>query len=156
VAHYQQINGGSKLEELVNELNQLKIINGLAEASGPGVEVEINEAISLVEMQDMINELRNAGAEVLAINDQRLIVSSVIAADADGIVVDGVKLSRPYVFQALGHPETIERALVRKGGLVALLESNYEGLKIKVTKRDRLILHRTTRPIDLTHATPTP
>ncbi len=138
---YQQAAGRGVLEALVDELNRVKIVNGLVEVSGPGVEVRLDGPLTALDMQDLINELRNAGAEALALGDERLIVSSVVASAEDGtITLNGVKIARPYVLRAIGHPEAMEKALLRSGGLLAALEGSYEGLEVTVVKRDKMVL----------------
>ena len=137
---YQEAEGQGVLQTLVDELNRIKIVNGLVEVSGPGVEVRIEGRVSVLDMQDMVNELRNTGAEAIAVNGQRLIASSVIASDGTGMIINGVRISEPYIFQAIGHQETMARALTRKGGLIALLKAHYEGLDITVSKRDKIVL----------------
>ncbi len=141
LSEYQQATGRAVLETLVEELNKVRIINGLVEVSGAGVEVSIDGPIGVLDVQDLINELRNAGAEALAINGERLTLYSVIAgAEGGGMTINGVRLSRPYVLQAIGQPETLETALLRSGGLIATLERNYEGLVVSVIKRERMVL----------------
>lgn len=138
---YQQTTGRAVLEGLVEELNKVRIINGLVEVSGAGVEVSIDGSIGVLDLQDLINELRNAGAEALTINGERLTLYSVIASPEDGVMtINGTQFSRPYVLQAIGDPETMETALLRSGGLIATLEHNYEGLAVSVIRRDRMVL----------------
>jgi len=137
---YQEVEGQGVLQTRLNELNTIKVVNGLVEVSGHGVEVRIEGRISVLDMQDMVNELRNTGAEAMAVNGQRLLVSSVIASDDMGMIVNGVSISAPYIFQAIGDQETMARALTRKGGVIALLEARCEGLDITVSKRDKIIL----------------
>lgn len=99
---YQEVEGQGVLQTRLNELNRIKVVNGLVEVSGHGVEVRIEGRISVLDMQDMVNELRNTGAEAMAVNGQRLLVSSVIASDDMGMIVNGVSISAPYIFQAIG------------------------------------------------------
>ena len=155
LSEYQQATGRAVLETLVKELNKIRIINGLVEVSGAGVEVSLDGSVGVLDVQDLINELRNAGAEALTINGERLTLYSVIASTEDGVItVNGVKLSRPYVLQALGRPETMETALLRRGGLIATLERNYEGLAVSVIKRERIVLPVYKGAIEFTHASP--
>ncbi len=141
LSEYQQATGGAVLETLVEELNKVRIINGLVEVSGAGVEVSLDGPVGVVDVQDLINELRNAGAEALTVNGERLTLYSVIASTEDGVMaVNGAQLSRPYILQAIGQPETMETALLRGGGLIATLERNYEGLAVSVIKRERMVL----------------
>lgn len=155
LSEYKQAAGRGALEALVEELNRVKIINGLVEVWGPGVEVMIDGPISVLDMQDLINELRNAGAEALTVNGERLILYSAIASTKDGgISINGTRLSRPYILQAIGHPETMETALLRQGGLIAVLQRNYAGLIVSVAKREEMILPVYKGAIEFTYASP--
>jgi uncharacterized protein YlxW (UPF0749 family) len=152
---YQQTAGRAVLEALVEELNKVRIINGLVEVSGAGVEVSIDGPIGVLDLQDLINELRNAGAEALAVGGERLTLYSVIASPEDGaIAVNGMRLSRPYILQAIGHPETMETALLRSGGLIATLEHNYEGLTVSVIRREKMVLPVYKGAIEFVYASP--
>jgi uncharacterized protein YlxW (UPF0749 family) len=127
-------------QALVTELKRLMVMNGSAPVSGPGVRVTVSGQINPLDMQDMLNELRNSGAEAMALDGMRITVRSVVARDANELVLDGQVLSPPYTLEAIGQADTIETALLRKGGLVGLLEYAYPGLKIVVTKADELSL----------------
>ena len=110
---YQQATGQTMLEPLVDELNKVRIMNGLVEVWGSGVEVAIDRSIGVLDVQDLINELRNAGAEALTINGERLtLYSAITVAEDRGMTVNGAQLSRPYILQAIGDPETLETALL--------------------------------------------
>jgi uncharacterized protein YlxW (UPF0749 family) len=131
---FSQVN----LEEAVRALNQLRLVNGLIEVTGPGVIVTVNGAIRPQEMLDLVNELRNAGAEALALNEERIVARTAFSGDTRQILVNRRPLRPPYVLRAIGHPDTLERALLRKGGLVVYLESTYEGLRVHVAKQDKI------------------
>jgi uncharacterized protein YlxW (UPF0749 family) len=155
LSEYQQATGRAVLEALVEELNKVRIINGLVEVSGPGVEVSLDGPVGVLDVQDLINELRNAGAEALTINGERLTLYSIIASPEDGVMtVNGTRLSRPYILQAIGDPETLETALLRSGGLIATLERNYEGLAVSLVKRDKMVLPVYKGAIEFVYASP--
>jgi uncharacterized protein YlxW (UPF0749 family) len=155
LSEYQQATGRAVLGTLVEELNKVRIINGLVEVSGSGVEVSIDGPIGVLDVQDLINELRNAGTEALTINGERLTLYSVVASTEDGaMTVNGTQLSRPYVLQAIGQPETMETALLRKGGLIATLERNYEGLVVSLIRREKMVLPVYEGTIEFVYASP--
>jgi uncharacterized protein YlxW (UPF0749 family) len=155
LGEYQQAAGRTVLEALVEELNKARIINGLMEVTGPGVEVIIEGFVSVLDLQDLINELRNAGAEALTINGERLNLYSVIVSTEEGLMaVNGTQLSPPYVLQAIGYPETMETALLREGGLIATLERHHEGLVVRVVKRERMTLPVCKGTIQFVYASP--
>jgi uncharacterized protein YlxW (UPF0749 family) len=152
---YQQAARRAVLETLVDELNKIRIINGLVEVSGTGIEVGLDGPIGVLDLQDLLNELRNAGAEALTINGERLTLYSAIASTEDGrITVNGVTLSRPYVLQAIGDPATMETAVLRNGGLIATLERSYESLTVSVIQRERMVLSVYRGDIEFVYASP--
>src|SRR5690348_11066726 len=75
IAKYDETgSGSSNLVSLLQELQQLRMFNGEVDVAGPGVQVRVNGAQNPVQvLQDLTNELRNAGAEAVAINKVRLI-----------------------------------------------------------------------------------
>lgn len=152
---YEQAAGKSELDGIVADLNRLKMINGLVEVSGPGIEVTVDGEVGETDMQDLVNELRNAGAESISLGPQRIVGRSVVVKDgSSGFLVDNVRLTKPYVLKALGNPDTLERAVERKGGLVVLLRYNNPGLRIWVEREDRLVLPISQGVADFAFAQP--
>jgi uncharacterized protein YlxW (UPF0749 family) len=139
MASYRSATNQSKLQAMQDELDRLKVFNGAVEVYGPGVEVTLDGPAAVLDLQDLLNELRNAGAEALALNGQRLIASSSLEPIADGsIVMDGVAVHEPYVFAAIGDPATLETALLRPGGLLTVFSNSRQGLTVRVQQRDHL------------------
>jgi uncharacterized protein YlxW (UPF0749 family) len=129
--------GKSNLESLVRDLQNFHMENGRVEATGPGVTVIVQGDLTVFELQDLVNELRNASAEAIAVNGVRVVTRSAIVTDEAGrIVVDHQPITPPYRLEAIGEPDTLLHALERKGGLIALLEARDSALQIKVTKHD--------------------
>ena len=154
LAEYERASAQERLTALVGELNRLRIVNGLVEVTGPGVEVRIEGPFRPVEMQDLVNELRNVGAEAIALNGKRLIASSVIASSGETLVVNGQRLAPPYLFQAIGSPQNMETALMRQGGLIALLARVHEGYGSPVRQSARMTLSVYTWPLQFQYARP--
>jgi len=131
----------TRLQTMTDELQRLRMLNGEVSVSGPGVQVTLDGPVSALDLQDLLNELRNASAEAAAINGQRIIAASVIVPTPDGSLgVDHVALQRPYRFDAVGDPATLETALLRPGGLLAVFANSREGLRVGVQRHDRLTL----------------
>lgn len=145
---------GAALQPLVDEINQLRIANGLVEVSGPGVEVVIAGPVSALDLQDLLNELRNAGAEALALNGQRIVAWSAISTDGQSVTVNGRPVGLPYRLQAIGHAHTLEVALTRPGGLIGLLRQARGGISITVSRQDKLTLPVYDQPVQFAHARP--
>lgn len=148
--------GGAVLQTLVDEVNRLRIVNGLVEISGPGVEVMVTGTLSVVDLHDLINEVRNAGAEGLAVSGHRIVSWSAISTDGQNIMIDGRPVSPPYSLQAIGAPATLEAALTRPGGLVSLLAKAHPEISITVTRREKITLPVCTQPLQFAYARPVP
>jgi len=152
-AAYDAERQGTVLEKLVADLNQVRMLNGAAVVAGPGIELVLDGPLNALDLQDTLNELRNAGAEAIALNGVRLTASSVLDVASSGELRLGDQIvSRPYRLQAIGDPQTIEAALLRRGGILAVLERSYPALSTQITQRERLVLDVSRAPATLQYA----
>jgi uncharacterized protein YlxW (UPF0749 family) len=99
----------------------LGILAGTVPAVGPGVRVTVQARPGTVgtdQLLDGIEELRNAGAEAIEINDTVRVVaqSAIEESPSGGLQVDGQPLSAPYVIDVIGDPHTLATALQFEGG----------------------------------------
>jgi uncharacterized protein YlxW (UPF0749 family) len=155
LAVQQDVGRSTALEEVVAELNRVRVLNGLVEVSGPGIEMVIDAPLSPLDLQDLMNESRNSGAEAIALNDHRIVVNSVfIAGERGSVVLDGQAIRRPYRLQAIGDPDTIETALLRPGGLVSMLQRAYPNLIVSSTRQPRIVLSVYRHPSPIRYAGP--
>jgi len=140
LSNYRTATNQSRLQAMTDDLNKLQILNGVVQVVGPGTQITLDGPATVLDLQDLLNELRNAGAEAIALNGRRIIVSSAILPAPDGsIAIDGVATHRPYGFVAIGDAATLETALLRPGGLIAVFSNSREGLKVNIQKRENLI-----------------
>lgn len=93
------------------------------------------EPVDAATMFSLIEELRNAGAEVIAINDVRVITQTYIADGEDGLVCDGQTLSSPYVIKAIGDSQNLQNAVNIAGGVGSRLKVKF-GADVDVTSSD--------------------
>ena len=84
----------------------------------------------------LINELRAAGAEALAVNKERLLDISEIRCAGPTVSVNNTRFSPPYQIIALGEPKTLEGALRLRGGVIETLK--FWGISVKVEQSDSL------------------
>lgn len=140
-------------EALLEELTKARAAAGLLPVKGPGLVVTLNDSVNalqpgedpnqyLIHDKDLltvVNELRAAGAEAIAINGQRLLASSEIRCAGTTILVNVTKIAPPFVITAIGDPNLMESSLKIKGGIVEYLE--IWGIQVKIEKfeKDRAI-----------------
>lgn len=107
------------LTQAREEADALRILAGLVPVTGPGVRVVIEEetgTVSAETLLDMVQELRTGGAEAIQVDGRvRLVAQSSFAPIGDegesGVVIDGVELEPPYVFDVIGEPHNLQSAL---------------------------------------------
>lgn len=120
---------------LESELSKVRMYAGLTSLTGPGVEVimenpserDVYSGFYSIRDEDIlkvINDLRGAGAEAMAVNEQRILSTSEIRLAGTHINVNMVRLSPPYRILAIGNPGTLKSSLEIKGGFVEYLSAN--------------------------------
>lgn len=121
---------------------QLAILSGSVGATGPGIEVVISDPdkkIDAAGLLDAIEELRDAGAEVIAINGvARVVAQSYFLDDEDQIRVGGREIKRPYRIEAIGNAQSLAQAVGFPGGLIAGIE--IRGARAFVTEQDKVTI----------------
>ena len=131
------------------------ILSGRLPAEGPGVEITIVEGttkISASRMFNVLEELRNAGAEVIEVNGIRMVTSSYFV-DADrGIVIDGIAASAPYRWAVIGDPVTLEPAMEIPGG--ALPTIRVQGGTTTIEQHELVEVKAVREPEEPEFATP--
>lgn len=110
------------LTQARTELDALGVLAGTVPARGPGVRVTVTVPpahLTLNVLLDGIEELRDAGAEAMEINDEVRVVAQTSFEEAEGgITVDGRLLKAPFVIDAIGDPQSLQTALNFTGGFV--------------------------------------
>ena len=84
----------------------------------------------------VVNELKAAGAEAIAVNEQRLITTTGIRCSGSTIKINKKDLVPPFVITAIGNPETLEGALKMRGGVIDHLQ--FFGIQVSVKKVEKL------------------
>jgi uncharacterized protein YlxW (UPF0749 family) len=119
---------------------------------GPGVEIIIKDSakpltkgedpnIAIVHNDDLlrlVNELRTAGSEAVAVNDQRMVESSEITCAGTTILVNKTRIAPPFSIRAIGDPETMVNALKMRGGIVEYLQ--FYGIQVNISKKSEVLV----------------
>lgn len=134
-------NGQGSLTESQREIDQLKVFAGVSAARGQGISVRIDGGFDDRAMSDLVNELRNAGAEAIAVNDVRFGPRSWLAPGPDHTIsLDGRQLNGPWTVRAIGASEVVYVAMTRTGGIIGQFELIYPRTRFSVTKESSLDL----------------
>ncbi len=131
------------------------ILSGRLPAEGQGIIVHISRGskaqIDAATMFNLIEELRNGGAEVIAINDVRVVTSTYISQGDDGLICDGTALNPPYVVKAIGDKNNLQNAVNLAGGVGSRLTVKY-GATVDVETSDDVKITQTQSLPDYKYA----
>ena len=138
-------------EAAARRLEEAQIIAGTVPVTGPGVRIEIDDPQNRVSAElllDAVEELRDAGAEVIELNDTvRLVMRSWFGTDESGMLTaDGVTLEAPYLIEAIGEPATLESGARFRGGLVSEIEGERVGGRVVITQEDSIAIDSVAAP----------
>src|SRR5699024_638723 len=113
------------------DILKYRMLAGYMDLEGEGIVLEIDEPTediqygeeySIVDELDLVLQvisiLNAAEAEAISINDQRYTTYSEIIRVGNHIEINGVSTNTPLVIKAIGNPDTLESALMIKGGII--------------------------------------
>jgi uncharacterized protein YlxW (UPF0749 family) len=138
-------------EEARKHFDELSILAGTAAAQGPGIRMRIADPKAAVDsgvLLDAVEEMRDAGAEVIEVNNTiRIVGSTWFGADDRGLVIDGKPVGRPITFEVIGDPNSLEEAARFRGGIVSEITGPKIGGQVSIERESRLVIEslHTTR-----------
>ncbi len=147
----QASNSDETSKNLSSELEKYNALLGLTDVEGPGIIITLNDGDSSLlkgsatnyivhdgDLLEIVNELKNAGAEAISINGQRIISKTGIECVGNVITVNGEKVGAPFVIKSIGLTSKLYGAIARPMGYAELLE-NY-GVQVKIEQVDKNII----------------
>ena len=96
-------------EKYLTDIERLDVINGEKLKSGQGIIIQISGNLTTPQMVDLINAMKNIGAEIISINDKRIILNSNLA-EFSGL--------DQYDIKVFGNSRLLKSAMERKGGII--------------------------------------
>jgi len=139
--------GETSVGQLRSDLERVRLWAGLEPATGPGVRITVDGPVPAVAMVDLVNELRNVGAEAIAVDGVRVVAGSVVAGPPRGLSIDNTALGPRVEITAIGNAPTLTGALTRAGGIVAQVQATYADVGIEVTPLDAVEVPATERTL---------
>lgn len=128
--------------EATRRADTLAVLAGTAPAGGPGIRLVITDPqgrVGASQIVDALAELRDAGAEVIELNDAIRIVGTSAVTGAPGrLAVDGHDLSFPLTIEAIGDPHALSEGASFRGGLVSRIQSAEVAGQVTITELERI------------------
>lgn len=130
------------------QISSKEVLLGTTNVHGEGIIININDGNDLIHQEDIVillDELKNAGAEAISVNEQRIVSNTYVYCDGSVILIDGVKIGNPFVIKAIGDSQTIYGAITRNKGYVATLTK--DGIQVDVQKSEDVEISKTNKTI---------
>jgi len=141
-----ELQGQSALELTEEDLDRLAAFAGLRGVEGQGIVIEVEGSFDPTAVNDLIHELRNAGAEAIAVDAVRITARSVAVLGTGAIEIDAVDIGRSFTISAIGSPSGLRAAIERPGGILTLLQQAIDAV-FTVDERTRLLVPGTQRDL---------
>ena len=118
---------------LQEELENLELMLGLTNVEGKGIEITLKDPENIEEYQEeiehteqrisasqlmiIVNYLKDAGAEAISINDQRIVNKTDFAQinDTSYIKINSQRVTAPFRIKAIGDPDYLKGSLIGTG-----------------------------------------
>lgn len=142
-------NDANSTELLSNEVKEAETYLGYRDVHGEGIVITLSDLDSPVDYQqllELVNELKNAGAEAISVNGERIVSTSYISVvDGNRILIDEKRITSPYEIKAIGDKKYLESMLTIKGGFKDRFEKQ---LKIEYTLDDNVVIPAYSKEIN--------
>jgi uncharacterized protein YlxW (UPF0749 family) len=145
-------------QEAEKHLSELSILAGTAPAEGPGIRMRIADPKAAVDagvLLDAVEEMRDAGAEVIEVNNTiRVVASTWFGSDGHGLVIDGKPVTRPITMEVIGEPHSLEEAARFRGGIVSEITGPRIGGQVQIEQQNRVVIESLHSASDNQYARP--
>ncbi|MDO4481437.1 MAG: DUF881 domain-containing protein [Bacillota bacterium] len=154
----------SILQEKNREIEKYRMASGVTDVTGKGVSVFIDDPQAQPGVKQesiitynyelllvLVNKMREAEAEAISINGQRITAYTEISLAGNNININGVATAPPYEVKAIGNPTTLESTLSIRYGILYSMQNEY-GLHVSLTPEEEVHIPRYSGVISFDYA----
>lgn len=136
--------------KLASDWEKIKLHTGLVDVKGPGITIKLDDAPArhpdtpvnwqIIHDQDIkviLNDLKKAGAQAIAINGERVVPMSEQLCAGPTIMINDNRYSVPYFIEAIGEPEVLYEAIINSSRIAEMTEFGIR-VEIKTAKEIKL------------------
>jgi uncharacterized protein YlxW (UPF0749 family) len=164
LAEMDLIHQTAAIQAYQEELKTAQLRAGLTQVVGQGVEITLDDnyvgmrenpggdpnqfIIHYDDILSVVTDLKSAGAEAIAINDQRMVGTTELRCVGNVILVNTTRLAPPFVIQAIGNVSILWDT-VAHGRYNYLLSNNFP---VAINSDDELVLPAYKGEMQFVHA----
>lgn len=137
-------------DQLEKEWESIKLHTGIVGVKGPGIVISLHDAparqpdmpLSLLIIHDqdikvILNDLKKAGAQAIAINKERIVPMSEQVCAGPTIMINGNRHPVPYIIEAIGDPDELYESIATSSRVANMTEFN---IRVEITKSKEIVL----------------
>lgn len=148
---------------LQDELNEAKMYAGYTDLTGEGIIITLSDndksQIVASDLITLVNELKNAGAEAISINGERIVTTTdIIDIQYKYILINTssnegrvLRIYSPFVVKAIGNQKYLESAITVKYGYIDQMEANEKSISYVLD--NNVIVEKYNGNLDFKYAT---
>lgn len=105
------------------------------------------------DLYEIVNSLKNAGAEAISINDQRIVSKSSITCAGNVVLINGEKVGVPYEIKAIGLPSMLYGAVTMPNGYIDWMINDGVKVDVKPIEKETIVIPKYEGIYKLEYAT---
>lgn len=112
-----------------NDIAENEKYIGYSDVEGEGIVITLEDnskkEITSVDLLNLVNQLKLAGAEAISINDERIVnTTDITTVNGALVLVNGKRLTSPYVVKVIGNQKYLDSAISIKYGYIDEITAN--------------------------------
>lgn len=105
------------------------------------------------DLYEIVNSLKNAGAEAISINGQRIVSKSSITCAGNVVLINGEKVGVPYEIKAIGLPSMLYGAVTMPNGYIDWMINDGVKVDVKQIEKETIVIPKYEGIYKLEYAT---
>lgn len=145
-ARNQAAQNDSSSKDTSELIKKYTIVSGKTDVTGQGIIIKYkpsdNEAkVDIVkDLRDIVNEIKNAGAEAIEINNQRIVGTTAIEMVKNKIEINDTEVSGNFIIKAIGDSNLMYSGLIRPGGTIENIRES--GVSIEINSENTIKINK--------------
>ena len=145
-ARNQAAQNDSSSKDTSELIKKYTIVSGKTDVTGQGIIIKYkpsdNEAKAdmVKDLRDIVNEIKNAGAEAIEINNQRIVGTTAIEMVKNKIEINDIEVSENFIIKAIGDSNLMYSGLIRPGGTIENIRES--GVSIEINSENTIKINK--------------
>ena len=127
-------------------IKKYTIVSGKTDVTGQGIIIKYKpsdneeKADMVKDLRDIVNEIKNAGAEAIEINNQRIVGTTAIEMVKNKIEINDTEVSGNFIIKAIGDSNLMYSGLIRPGGTIENIRES--GVSIEINSENTIKINK--------------